>query len=87
MTRAAIALLHGNVAEAVHLHPLAPIVVPLVGAFVLYASARYLRDGTGPAPQGKGRVALVAASVALWALLLAVWIGRFFGAFGGPVAV
>ena len=87
MTRAAMELLHGHVGDAVHLHPLAPVVVPLVGGYVLYAAARYLWDGTGPVPSGKGRVVLAAAGVAVWVLLVVVWVARFLGAFGGPVAV
>jgi Protein of unknown function (DUF2752) len=87
MTRATIALLHGHLAEAVHFHPLAPVVVPLLGAFALHGAWRYVRDGAWPMTSGKGLVRLAAAGVALWVLLVAVWIARFFGAFGGPVAV
>jgi Protein of unknown function (DUF2752) len=87
MTRATVALLHGHLAEAVHLHPLAPILVPLLGAFALYGALRYVREGVWPATSGKGLVWLSVVGIALWALLVAVWIARFYGAFDGPVAV
>jgi hypothetical protein len=43
----------------------------------------YVREGRWPALGGR----MAAAGTALWALLVGVWIARFFGAFGGPVPV
>ena len=83
MTRATLALLHGHLAEAVGFHPLAPLLVPLLGGFVLYEAAQYVRLGKWPATEGKSAVRVAAVMVALWALLMGVWIARFCGAFGG----
>jgi hypothetical protein len=84
MTRATLALLHGHLAESVGYHPLAPLVVPVMAGFLLLGAVRYVRDGRWPVAHGK---AAAAAGLVLWVLLMAVWIARFYGAFGGPVAV
>jgi hypothetical protein len=82
LTRATIELLHGHVAAAIALHPLAPIVSPLVlGGFAIGA-ARYIRTGR---TDFKPWVAVAASIMA--ALLVAVWLARWIGAFGGPVPV
>jgi hypothetical protein len=87
LTRATLALVHGHVREALGYHPLAPLVSPLVVGFLAYGAAAYVRKGRWPATQGVAAGRLVAVGLALWALLLGVWIARFLGAFGGPVAV
>jgi hypothetical protein len=87
LTRATLALLHGHLGEAVALHPLAPLLVPLFGAFLLHAAVEYVREGRWVAAHGTAAVRMAAAGLALWVLLLVVWIVRFLGAFGGPVAV
>jgi hypothetical protein len=87
LTRATVALLRGHWAEAVHLHPLAPLVSPLLGGFLVYATVRYVREGRWPATGGKAAGRMAAAGIALWVLLTVVWLARFLGAFGGPVAV
>jgi hypothetical protein len=83
LTRATLALAQGHVREAVAFHPLAPLISPLVVGFVGYSMVTYVREGRWPA---LGR-RMAAAGIALWALLVGVWIARFFGAFGGPVPV
>jgi hypothetical protein len=87
LTRATLLLLRGDVAGALHMHPLSPLVVPLFGGFFAYGVATYLRSGRWPATQGPaaGRVAVV--GLVVWTALVAVWIARFWGAFGGPVPV
>jgi hypothetical protein len=89
MTRAALALLHGDVHGAIALHPLAPLFVPLVAVIVGKALVDYVR-GSPPAPPERawwaGRASVWLAS-ALLALLVGLWIARFAGYFGGPVAV
>ena len=87
LTRATIALGHGHVAEAFRIHPLAPIVAPLMGGFVAYACAAYLATGRWPGAAGRSASVVAALGIALWTLLLAVWLARFHGAFGGPVPV
>ena len=51
-----------------------------------YSVLIYVRTGRWPALVGKGRL-VVASAIALWILMVVVWISRFFGAFGGPVPV
>lgn len=87
LTRAAGALIRGHVREAVQLHPLSPIVVPIVGAGLLWAAIIHVREGRWPSTAGPASARVAVAGVALWTILLAVWIARFHGAFGGPVAV
>jgi hypothetical protein len=87
LTRATLALLGGHVSEAVALHPLSPLVSPLLVGFLAYGGVVYVRRGRWPATEGRAGTRVAGAGVALWVLLLAVWIARFYGAFGGPVAV
>ncbi len=96
LTRAALALLHGNLRGAVGLHPLAPLVVPLLGLVVLKTAFDYVRGHDSrtlshATPSGPSRRARRQLTTALaWcvlALVLGVWLARFAGAFGGPVPV
>ena len=86
MTRATLALLHGNVAQAFAMHPLAPLIVPFAAGLLAAQATSYVRTG---AAFGTGRfprwIELMLAALAV--LLLAVWSARFFGYFGGPVSV
>ncbi|MET0593412.1 MAG: DUF2752 domain-containing protein [Polyangiaceae bacterium] len=86
MTRAAKAIAHGDVAAAIALHPLSPVVLPLVAALLASQAVRYVRDGA-PIATGKIPRWLEVSLGALAALLFGVWIARFFGFFGGPVSV
>lgn len=83
LTRAAWALLHGEWRHALELHPLAPLVVPLVPGAGLALLAQDVRRAP-PAVPGRLTTFLLWA---LCALLLGVWLARFAGAFGGPVPV
>jgi hypothetical protein len=87
LSRATFALLHGDLHEAMRLHPLAPLVSPLFGGFLAYGALAYVVVGRWPGTRGRAAARVAAAGIALWALLLAVWVARFLGAFGGPVAV
>jgi hypothetical protein len=84
MTRAAMALAQGDFARAVALHPLSPVMAPLMAGVLVRQAVAYVRTGakfgTGPVPRP---LELLAAMMAL--LLIAVWVARFFGFFGGPV--
>lgn len=87
LTRATLALLRGDVAGSLHFHPLAMIISPLVAGIVAYDVAVYVRRGRSAATQTlQGRWVTVGA-VVLGAVAVAVWVARFFGWFGGPVAV
>ena len=85
LTRATWALLHGHWEEAIHFHPLVFVAAPLVGAVALKLAFTYVRDGVSPA-FSVARWQSIPLAVLL-VLLLGVWVARFFGAFGGPVAV
>jgi hypothetical protein len=87
LTRATLALLHSDFHEAMRLHPLSPVVSPLIAGFLAYAALSYVIVGRWPGVRGPAAARVAAAGIALWALLFAVWLARFLGAFGGPVAV
>ena len=86
MTRAAVALAQGDFARALALHPLSPVMAPLMAAVLAQQGVGYIRTG---ARFGAGRVPrpleLFAALMGL--LLIVVWVARFFGFFGGPVTI
>lgn len=87
LTRATFALAQGHVHEAAHFHPLVFIVTPVVSVMFAYNAFSYVKSGVWFASEKlKGRF-VNAAWLALGALMLGVWIARFFGAFGGPVPV
>ena len=82
LTRAGLHLLHGEVLAAIQLHPLVLIMVPGMAAAVIPLLVPSLR------PQRLLDRRLVSTSVNLaLAALLAVWLLRFAGWLGGPVAV
>ncbi len=89
LTRATLALAHGDLRAALGFHPLAPLLVPLLAVVFGKALVDYVR-GTPPAPPERAwwarRTAVWLASTLL-VLLVAVWLARFAGYFGGPVAV
>ena len=90
LTRATLALLHGDVRTALHFHPLVWLLAPLFGLFVGSAVWQLLRDPRAPRPAPRIRwnsPALNVAAVLLLVLTLGVWLARFAGYFGGPVEV
>ncbi len=89
LSRAARQLLAGELDAALALHPLSPLVVPVVVAGVLWVERGERRGALlHPAPGCvRARRAADVAAVLLAAALLAVWIARFWGAFGGPAPV
>jgi hypothetical protein len=84
MTRATLALLHGDLSSALAFHPLSIVIAPLGAAFAVEHATRYVWSGHAAAARSRWREALLLAGVAL---LITVWIMRFFGSFGGPVAI
>jgi hypothetical protein len=87
-TRAVLALLHGDLHGVVRFNPLGPVIALLLGVFAvqsLVSIAKYgdARDA-GAGPLGR---ALRSAIFVVGALEVALWIARFFGAFGGPTPV
>jgi hypothetical protein len=88
LSRAGRQLLSGELDAALVLHPLSPLVVPLVAAGVVCAVRVERWGALHPALScTNARTAADAASVILAAALVAVWIARFWGAFGGPAPV
>jgi len=83
MTRAAIALAHGDVSTALALNPSALLTVPVSAAIVVFLVASYVYDGRSRANAPAPRTAAIATMIVLYG----VWLARAFGAFGGPVSV
>lgn len=90
LTRASLALVRGDIATAVRLHPLAPLLAPLALSVAGLALVRFVRGDSEPGPnwlaRSSPRLVTTLAGV-LVVLVVGVWLARFFGAFGGPVPV
>ena len=83
VTRATRLALHGDFAGATHLHPLVWLAVPVAAAFLGVELVGYARTGAfGASRRVRGSSVVMVGTAAL---LFALWIARFFGAFGGPV--
>jgi len=90
LTRATLALFHGDFRGALRLHPLVFVLTPLFGLALGAALRDYVRGPRAGARQPPawwtGRTGIALAS-ALFVLVLGVWALRFAGYFGGPVPV
>jgi len=89
LTRATLALAHGDLEHALELHPLVFVLAPLFVWAMSSAALSYVR---GPRPARPMRRWLASRTVTVLASLLmlatlGVWGARFFGYFGGPVPV
>ncbi len=83
VTRACELAARGGWRASLHLHPLALVSAALVAVSVPFVARDMLRkDVLGPLPRPLGLAWHV-----LVGLLIALWIARFFGYFGGPVPV
>jgi hypothetical protein len=80
LSRATFALLRGDVHGALAAHPLVFVALPGAVGLLMHATSR------GPISVRRERAAVLFSSVLL-TLLVAVWLARFAGAFGGPAAV
>jgi hypothetical protein len=92
LTRATLALLHGNLGAALHLHPLVFVLTPTYGLAIGVAVLTYVRGVSASASAARAQSlvssrAFTWAAAALLALVVGVWAARFFGAFGGPAPV
>jgi heme O synthase-like polyprenyltransferase len=86
LTRASLAALSLDFGRAAALHPLVFVVLPLLGAWASFAAYGYVKTGRAiPSPRAARVFAY--AFPALFALLVLVWVARFFGWFGGPAPV
>lgn len=82
-TRAILAALRGDFATSMQLHPLAaPLLVLIVPSVLLVVRSVLLGRPSEPLPTPL-RIAWHAA----FAALIALWIARFFGLFGGPAPI
>jgi hypothetical protein len=64
-----------------------PVVAPLVAVVLGWNAVSYLRSGRWSAAEGAQGRWITRAAATLGALMIAVWVARFLGALGGPVAV
>jgi hypothetical protein len=85
LTRATRLALHGDLAGAMHVHPLWLVVVPAVALGFVVEMRGYLRDGRLGVVERSSVTRRITAVVA--GLMVLLWIARFCGFFGGPVAV
>ncbi len=92
LTRATWELLAGNGAAAFHLHPLVIPIVPLAVAWTLralladFGAARGLASWAPNVSPWLSHSLQTAASWGLLTALIGVWLARFAGLLGGPVA-
>jgi hypothetical protein len=91
LTRATLALAHGDLRGALHLHPLVLPIAPLFVGALLLAAWSYVRGSRASSkPNPKPWLASRSATVLAFGLLaatLGVWGARFRGYFGGPAPV
>lgn len=81
LTRASLALLSGDLAGALHWHPLVPLLLPIFGFLIL----RSMLAGAGLIGPSAWQVRVPNwAFVAFAALVMGVWAVRLAGHLGGP---
>jgi hypothetical protein len=83
LTRATLALMTGDLSGATAFNPLAVVVCPLLVGATAYAIVRYVLHGRVNADDWGAGWMLVLSMAAL----TVVWLARWVGYFGGPVAV
>ena len=88
LTRATLELVHGHLGAAIALHPLAPLISPLFAGLTAKAALDYVRGpSTERGDDAKRARRTTRLGAALLVALMAVWLLRFAGLFGGPVPV
>ncbi len=87
LTRATLAALGGDIHAAFHMHPLVFVVTPVIALTFGYNALQYVRRGQWFASEKLKGPWVNAAWIVLGVAMIALWISRFFGAFGGPVPV
>jgi hypothetical protein len=90
LTRATIALLHGDVSTALRFHPLVFVLAPVFAIAVGSSLVNYVNGGASAPLRLFAWFSTRARVRAAWGLLvvsLAVWGARFAGYFGGPAPV
>jgi hypothetical protein len=87
LTRAGVELLQGHLHDALHLHPLVIPIVPIIAIAILQGTYNYVRHNRWYTFAFVQSRTITIGTIVLGVAVIAVWIARFFGAFGGPVAV
>lgn len=83
-TRAVLALVSGDLDGVVRNNPFGPLMAVVLGVLVVQTILSVLRHGDLRDVGGRRTTRVV---VVLAALETVLWVARFCGAFGGPVAV
>jgi len=86
LTRAALAAFALDFDRAFALHPLVFFALPLLAAGALLGAKAYVLEGRFRLSRGFARF-FGPAFVLLMLAMIALWVARFQGAFGGPVSV
>src|SRR5262249_8369977 len=87
LTRAAVAMVHGNMREALRLHPLSFVLVPLALGILTNQLVRYIVANDFWSARARTWVLWEIGALALLVALIGVWVARFFGYLGGPVSI
>ncbi len=88
LTRATLALLHGDMGAALRFHPLVLVLMPLFAAAMLKVLVDYVRGSElTPTPAWWTGRAVTWVATALLVAVVGVWLLRFAGWLGGPVPV
>lgn len=87
LSRATHALLTGQFAEALRLHPLVFLIVPIIGGYIAGQGFAYLVARRTWVHRVVASRWIERIMIVLMVLAVALWVARFFGAFGGPVPV
>lgn len=87
LSRATHAILHGQLHQAWHLHPLVFLIVPLFSGFMLGQAIVYVWPQLRWLRRALSSKVMDRSMIVLMVLAFALWVSRFFGAFGGPVPV
>lgn len=89
LTRATLALAHGDLKHALELHPLVFVLAPLFIWAMSSAAISYVRGPSAARPARHWLATRTVTALASLLLLatLGVWGARFLGYFGGPVPV
>jgi hypothetical protein len=87
LTRATLAAFRGDFHTAYHFHPLVFVATPVVIVMFAYNSLSYVRTGLWSASEKLSGRWINAGWITLGVAMIALWIARFLGAFGGPVPV
>ncbi|MFO0659517.1 MAG: DUF2752 domain-containing protein [Polyangiaceae bacterium] len=87
LTRATLRLLQGDLSGALAWHPLVWLMSPTIGAYFIANTVGYVVRGEWGVVEARMGRAISPIAMVLLVAGFAVWIARFFGAFGGPVPV